>query len=381
MIRAATARLASTFALLAASGLAFGSAACAVDSVDEQDGLANTDAPSAEDAEDAATSEAALTQTELQRREQICSQIRPGAPWSPEEAQRFHDVVVKHIVDVKRENDRLIRERGVGSFLGVRTDAAKRIVAGDRAGAAAILRPRLRSGNVDAIVAEMSTAGMTSCVGWAMRAFAEGYRQLGRTAEWRTISACTRAWDSSGTRMQAAMVRAGWPGPTLPIAGDVTPSPSWDAENAGLHRGLLASSQRGSYFGAPVSRTARLVNFLPAPGTGTTRDDAGLLALGQSKFLALGTLRAAYHVFVVVPAASVPEEVATWVPNRSAWLAARRRGEPFVLESHASRQAWDPTSFEIRPLTEVMAESYGTKAVYSTGTLLFAPESPGRPSL
>jgi hypothetical protein len=72
------------------------------------------DVAAVDDADDAATSEAALTQTEVARREAICAQVQPGRPWTEEEATRLQSIVIRHIVDLKRDNDRLIRERGVG---------------------------------------------------------------------------------------------------------------------------------------------------------------------------------------------------------------------------------------------------------------------------
>ena len=60
---------------------------------------------------------------------------------------------------------------------------------------------------------------------------------------------------------------------------------------------------------------------------------------------------------------------------RTAWMAARDRGEPFVLESHSLRQPWDSTNFEVRPLTDVIAQTYGESVIDSTGTILFTPFS------
>lgn len=98
-------------------------------------------------------------------------------------------------------------------------------------------------------------------------------------------------------------------------------------------------------------------------------DDALFLRLGGSKTLAFGTFRGAFHVPFIVPAASIPDDLASSGAARS----AKVRGEPFVIESHSLRQPWDATNFEIRPLAEVMTETFDDSITYATGTILFAP--------
>jgi len=105
-------------------------------------------------------------------------------------------------------------------------------------------------------------------------------------------------------------------------------------------------------------------------GGGKVRDEAALLDLGQTSFLAFATVRAGFHVPLVVPAAAVPEDVVA-AHARGAWT----RGEPFVLESHSTRWPSDPTNIEIRPFTEVLEETFDASVTYGSGTLTFAPFS------
>ena len=329
--------------------------------------------------EDGAIGEAALASTEISRRDAVCGAIRPGRPWTEDEGQRLLDLVVEGFARTKLGNDRLIGERGVGEFAGFRTAFGRKLAAGDDVGAAEILRPHLKRGDASEIVAGMSgglhDGNVTSCVGWVLRAFGEAYAELGREDEWKPILRCAEAWDSVGTRLQGALVRSGWPAPGLAIVGDERPSPAWGPDEVVVHEGLLGAIPRGMYFGAPVSKKVVMRNFLPYPGSPTRKDESTLLALGRSTFLGVGTLRAAYHVPVIVPAASLPDSLAPRGRTRARWLAARTRGEPFVLESHSMRQPWDDTNFEVIPLTDVMGATYGASAVYSTGAIVFSPFS------
>lgn len=337
--------------------------ACAVDEGSGGDGDGD---------EDAHVSESNLTNSE---KEALCNAIPAPRPWTPEEREKLRSEVVRRFVELKKKNDALVEQRGVGGYAGARTEIWKAIsIRNDRAAAARLIAPKLKPGfDATRVAAEMQG---TSCIGRVYEILREVYKSLDRGAEWAAIEKCGRAWDSDGLHVQQALIKNGWPAPTLGFATDEAKAPGPAGQDADIHRGLLSSIPRGTYFGTPVSKTTLMKNFMPSPGSTTRRDDSTLLAVGKSSFLAVGTLRAAFHVPFIVPAASVPEDVAPKSgAARTAWLEARRRGEPFVLESHSLRQPWDATNFEIRPLTEVIGETMGQSVVYSTGTILFAPGS------
>ncbi len=319
--------------------------------------------------EDAHEAEAPLTSAE---KNAICDAIPAPRPWSTEESTRLLEIVVRRFADLKRQNDALIASRGVGAYAGVRTDVMKAIASGDKRRAIDIVRPKVRPGHDAARIVD-ELAG-TSCIGRVYAILAAAYADLDRGDEWRAIEKCGRAWDSDGLHVQQALIKNGWPSPTLPFVSDEGKLPG-SPEEVAVHTTFLRAAARGSYYGTPVSTTTRMKNFLPTPGSATRADQDMLLAIGRSQFLAFGTFRGAYHVPLVVPAASVPADLAP--PGRAgvAWLAARTRGEPFVLESHSLRQPWDATNFEVRPFNEVIAETFPQGVTYATGTLLFAPNS------
>lgn len=332
-------------------------AACAVNGADSED-----------DSEDAHASgaESALTNGE---KKAICAAIPAARPWSDAEKVKLRDEVVRRFVETKRKNDALIASRGVGSFAGVKSEVMKAIDRGDRAAAIAAVKPKLKPGNDAARVVD-EIAG-TSCIGRVYAVLAAVYADLGRADEWRAIEKCGRAWDSDGLHVQQALIANGWQSPALGLVNDEAHLPGSAAEVA-VHQEFLRAAGRGSYFDTPVSKTVLLKNFLPSPGSNTQKDDSMLRQIGQSQFLGMATLRGAYHVPFVVPAASIPDDFAR--PGTSQ-RAARDRGEPFILESHSLRAPWDPTNFEIRPLTEAMSETFGASVTYATGTILFSPGS------
>lgn len=365
-------RTLSLFAV--ASGLAV--AACGAPEGDEEV-YEDEEGVGRYEAEDAVSGEAAMS-TAAEVREARCGEIRPGRAWTRPEAERFMDLVVKHFADTKRENDRLIRERGVGRYVGFRTDLGKQL---DRtrpenrgAAIANMIKNRVTRGNPAEIVKTMRT---TSCIGWVLDAFGYAYNELGRGDEWAPIRRCSLAWDSIGTRVQAALVRGGWPSPGIGIVADSKADPSWRQDEIDQHNALIRwGIPKGVFYGAPLSKTVVMKDFLPYPGSPTRKDESLFLQIGKSRFLGIATLRAAYHVPVIIPAASVPDDFVPTNKTRESWLNAKRRGEPFVLESHSLRGASDPTNFEIRPLNEVIGETYGSNnVVYSTGTLIFSPLS------
>ena len=321
-----------------------------------------------DDSEDAHTSggESALTNTE---KKAVCAAIPAPRPWTEAEQTRLRDEVVRRFVEMKRKNDAQIATRGVGSFAGVKSEVMKAIDRGDRASAIALVRAKLKPGNDPARVVD-EIAG-TSCIGRVYAVLGAVYADLGRGDEWKAIEKCGRAWDSDGLHVQQALIANGWPSPALGFVNDEAHLPGNAAEVA-IHQEFLRAAARGSYYQTPVSKTTLLKNFLPSPGSNTPKDDALLRQIGQSKFLAMATVRGAYHVPFVVPAASIPDDFAK--PGTSQ-RSARDRGEPFILESHSLRAPWDPTNFEIRPLTEAMSETFGASVTYATGTLLFSPGS------
>lgn len=309
------------------------------------------------------------------QKEAVCNAIPAPRPWTAAESQRLLESVVRRFSELKRDNDALIAERGVGRYAGVKTDVMKALDAGNLDEAARLLRPHLRRGH-DARSAAKEIQG-TSCIGRVYSVLREAYAELGRGAEWGAIEKCGRAWESDGLHVQQALIRNGWPAPTLPFVSDEARIPGSPAEVA-VHREFLRAVDRGSYFGTPVSTTVIMSNFLPSPGSTTRADEAMFLAMGRSRFLGFATLRGAFHVPLIVPAASVAVDLAPSGPDRAGWVEARDRGEPFVMESHSLRQPWDPTNFEIRPLSAVIRETFGQSVTYATGTILFSPfsESP-----
>ena len=333
--------------------------------------IACSTATGTDETEDARTEESMLTTSE---KEAVCNAIPRARSWTPAESKVLLDAFVASVVKRKVENDALIASRGVGGYAGAGTEVWKAIERGDKAAAAALLRPKLKPGN-DPLRVAGEIKG-TSCIGYLYTVFKEVYATLGRESEWAAIEKCGRAWDSDGLHVQQALIRNGWVSPTLGFISDETKIPG-GANEVAMHREFLRSQRAGSYFGTPVSKTKLLKNFLPTPGSSTPDDDAHFLRIGRGTSLVFGTFRGAFHTPAVVPAASIPVSVAPTDGTRAAWLAARERGEPFVLESHRLRQAWDPTNFEIRPLTFVMEETFDDSVTYATGTLLFAPGGEG----
>ncbi len=300
----------------------------------------------------------------------ICNAIPTPRPWTKQETDQLLDLTVARFSALKRDNDALIKRRGVGAYAGVKTEVQKAIDRRDWSTAAAIIRPRLKPG-YDARTVVKEIAG-TSCIGRVYAVLREVYAELGRAEEWKAIEKCGRAWASDGLHVQQALIKNGWPSPTLPFVSDALDLPG-SASEVAIHEEFLRAVTRGTYYGTPVSKTAMMKNFLPSPGSTTTRDERALLALGRSRFLGFGTLRGAFHVPLVAPAASIPVDLAPASGTaRTEWLAARDRGEPFILESHSLRQPWDPTNFEIRPLTDAIDETLRESVTYATGTLLLA---------
>ncbi len=353
-------RLAQHRLAIAALVIAFGAMpACASESADEGD-----------DSDDAHVSESNLTNSE---KEAICNAIPAPRPWTADEKTKLASETVRRFVDLKKKNDALTATRGVGGYAGARTEIWKAIsIRNDRAAAAALIKPKLKPGfDANRVAAEMQG---TSCIGRVYDILREVYKDLGRGTEWAAIEKCGRAWDSDGLHVQQALIKNGWPGPTLGLVTDDAKAPGSQAE-IDIHRGFLRAMGQGTYYGTPVSRTSVLKNFMPTVGSPTRRDDSVYNAIGQSKFLGVGTFRGAFHVPFIIPASALPEDAAPAGAERAGWLEARRRNEPFIMESHSLRQPWDPTNFEIKSLKEVIAVTMSESVVYSTGTILFAPGS------
>lgn len=318
------------------------------------------------DADAGVPEEGGTTPTEA---EALCNQIQSSA-WTPEESRALLEDVIARFAQLKRDNDALIDQRGVGAFAGSNTETWKAIARGDKATAVAEIQDHVAYGyDAEEIVDEI--AG-TSCIGRVYRVFDEAYTALGRGAEWDAIERCGRAWNSDGLHVQEALIRSGWRSPAMPLVSDAENLPGSPAEVA-FHQAFLQAAAAGSYYGVPLSTTQRLQNFLPSPGSSTVRDTSMYSTLSTGTYLSFATLRAAYHVPVVVPGRFVPADLQP--AGDAAWRDARNASEPFVLESHSWRQAWDKTNFEIRPLHDVISETFDNDIVYATGTLLFAPNS------
>lgn len=290
--------------------------------------------------------------------------------WSSSEATLLRERVITRFAELKRDNDALIDRRGVGSYVGANTDTWRAMVAGDRATAAAQIGPHVKRGyDVETVLDELQG---TSCIGRVYRVLDEVYRELGRRDEWAAIEACGRAHESNGLTVQSALIASGWPAPTLGLVTDAERLPG-SADEVAFHQDFLRAASAGSYYGVPVSTARTLQNFLPSPTSDTPLDTSVWDELRRSTFLAFATLRGAYHVPLVVPGRLVPANLAP--AGDSSWSAARDASEPFVLESHSYREAWDKTNFEIRPLRQAIGETFSDDVVYATGTVLFAPGS------
>jgi hypothetical protein len=346
-------------------GLALALAGCADEGLSSED-----EHPSTEGSE--ASEEAALSTAEAT---QICNAIPAPRPWTQDESEKLLRETVARFADLKRDNDRLVAQRGVGGFAGAKSSVWKAISTGDRARAATIIRPHLKPGfDANAVV---KTIDGTSCIGVVYRVLGAVYTSLGRADEWKAIEKCGRAFASVGLNVQQALIKNGWPAPTLGFVTDANKLPGSNPEDISQHQGFMNAAAQGSYFGTPVSKTMMLKNFLPSPGSTTPVDDELLLRIGRSKTIAMSTMRGSFHVPFIVPASFVPEDLAP-PTGRAEWLTARERGEPFVLESHSLREPWDATNFEVRSLKATIRETVGKAVTYGTGTLLFAPlsESP-----
>jgi hypothetical protein len=332
---------------------------------------ASSEESESEDAREVADStESELTTAEKQS---VCNAIPSPRRWTESESDRLLNEVVSRFVKLKRDNDALIATRGVGQYAGTRSQTYKATLEGRVDEAAARIAPYVKDGSNPRAIAENLRG--TSCIGRVYSVLKGAYAAIGRSSEWAAVEKCGRAWDSDGLNVQQALIKNGWNAPALGFITDSKVLPGSAAEQD-LHRGLLRGVLRGSYYGVPLARSTVMKDFLPTAGGATVRDDSVFMRLGKSKFLAVGTLRAAYHVPVVVPAAYIPADLAPASGSaRTSWLAAKAAGEPFVLESHSLREVWDPTNFEIRPFREVISETLGSEEKYLSGTLLFAPFS------
>ena len=343
---------------LALSSLLFGIAvaACAGPDADANDDGAPVDE------ETPVSTESDLSASE---RDAICNAIPRPRPWTQAEADRLLAEVGRRAAEAKRANDRLIDQRGVGRYVGAGTKLGVAIGSSDWATAARIVRAsgKLKPGyDADRVVREIKG---TSCIGWVYRTLDAVYTDLGRHDEWAAIEKCGRAWQSGGLQVQQALIKGGWSSPTLGFVTDQAKLPG-GADERKLHQTFLDEVARsGSYFGTPVSKTVMMRNSFPTPGSSTRADESVFLKVGHMNSVGFATVRGAYHVPLVVPASVVPSDLAD--------ANAKERGEPFVLESHLRREAWDKTNFEIRPLKTVIAETLGSNAVYATGTIQFAP--------
>lgn len=340
------------------SALGCGSADVAVDETlpPEDDGAYIEDALSAADAE------------------VVCRAIPNVKPWTTEESDALLREVVQRFADRKRTNDQLIRTRGVGRVVGERTPLWRAISAGNKTEARRIIAASLRAGNnADTVLAEIKP---TSCVGAVYAVLGEAYTAIGRGDEWKKILACGKAYGSVGIAVQRALIRNGWPSPALAFVTDVA-SPPGNADARAYATQVARYQANGTpYYNLGLSKSAFLRDFLPTPGSRTVENRELLRTLGAGNFLSVATIRAAYHVPFVVPAAVVPDDLApSSGPERAAWNAAKAAGEPFVLESHSARNATDRTNFEVKPFTAALSMTFRDSVVYSSGTLLFSPNS------
>src|SRR5262249_46523302 len=126
--------------------------------------------------------------------------------------------VMKKVAEDKRRNAALIAERGVGYLVGGRTPFAKAIASNNKAAAPEIIQPKVKPG-YDAMKIAGEISG-TSCIGYVYVVLKHVYGLLGRANEWTALEKCGRAWDSDGLHFQQALIKNGWPSPSLAWVSD-----------------------------------------------------------------------------------------------------------------------------------------------------------------
>jgi hypothetical protein len=359
--------------LLALVALPFAVACGSVDSgVPGED---DTVSPGTEGDEDSRAESDLTTLAEAKR---ICLSQPAPKPWTREDLKSLTDEVVRVSIERKRANDKAIRERGIGIWVGIRTEVGKALDAKNYQEVARLIQPKLKSGfNALDVAKSMKT---TFCIGFTTEVLELAYAKIGRASEAAALTKCTIASDWRGNFVQQALMKNGWMAPAVGFISDSKAPPGNTDDERARHKGFLRMVQRGSYFDVALSKTALIKDFLPTPGSATVRDDSAFVNLGKSPFLAYGLFREGYHVPFVIPAALAPDEFANAAGVNSArFLDSKRRGEPFIIESHSLRGMNDPTNFEIRPLRDAMEETLDKQIVYGSGTLVFAPFSQGLP--
>lgn len=341
-----------------------------------EDSMSDEVSPSSEGEEDSRADSNVTTLTEAK---DICRNKQPKPrPWTAEDADALTREVVKLSVERKRLNDAALRDRGVGIWVGVRTEVGKALSARNYDEVARLIAPKLKRGLDPMTVAKSMKT--TFCIGFTTDVLETAYKNIGRAEEGAALTRCTIASDWRGNFVQQALMQNGWSNPGVGFISDSKNTPGNTDDEKLRHKGFLRAVARGSYFDVPLSKTGLIKDFLPTPGGNTVRDDSSLVRLGKSKFLSYGLFREGYHVPFVIPAALAPDEFANAVGvDRASFIDAKRRGEPFIIESHSLRGATDPTNFEIRPLRAAMAETLGKEVVYGSGSLVFAPFSEGFP--
>src|SRR6185369_10183827 len=134
---------------------------------------------------EASSEESGLSAAEAKR---VCDAIPAPRPWTKEESDKLLTEAIARFADLKRHNDALVAQRGVGGFAGAKSSFWKAISAGDQARAESIIRPHLKPGFNARQVA--STIDGTSCIGVVYRILHAVYTSLGREEEWKAIEKC-----------------------------------------------------------------------------------------------------------------------------------------------------------------------------------------------
>jgi hypothetical protein len=382
-----TLRNLSSFLLVASLGFL----GCAA----ETDDASDDGTPGDDDARE--VSEENLTQSEKAAR---CAKVKKSRPFTTSESAKLLELIVAKSAKAKLDNDAKIRERGIGIRMGNRSGVYRllfdelkdpvtklKYTPAERAArkeeAVKAVRKRLKPGfNAEAVVAELRG---TSCIGFVYEILRSSYAELGRSEEWATVETCGRAWDSDGLHVQQALIATGWPSPSLPFISDEANTIGSALEKEML-TGFKRAINKGVYYGTPLSKTTVLKNFAPMPGATTRSNLDMLIDIGSGNSFGVGTFRGAYHVPLIVPAATIPAALVSGVYGK--YKPAQTRGEAFMIESHASRQPWDASNLEIRPLSDAIVETYApfvdrnatpaqreSAIVYSTGNILFAPNA------
>jgi hypothetical protein len=261
------------------------------------------------------TAEADLTSAQ---KDAICNNVPRSRSFTAVESARLQKLLFEKLAARKRENDRLIATRGIGKYLGNRSQVyrllndtissttKKAFTASERATrkarAISMIDAHLSAGSEAAHVASELTG--TSCIGFVYDIMRSAYADLGRKEEWAAVEKCGRAWDSDALHVQKALMETGWPSPALPFITDEANSVGAESEK-GMLREFTKAIARANYYGTPISKSSVLKNFLPMPGSRTAATTRMLTDIGSGDSFGLMTFRGAYSCFPQPPCRTI----------------------------------------------------------------------------